>query len=396
MAGALVAPPPDPPTAPPPVSTLFLEFVRLGATGFGGPAIIAHIQELAVERRRWLNARTVDDGIALCQSLPGATAMQVAAYVGLRTRGPLGAVASYAGLGLPAFVMMMVLSAWYARARAMPSVVALLGGLNVIMVSFVAHAAFRFGRELARSAGAVVLVATSILLHTLHLNPLAVIATSFVGGLALFRPGELVTTSGTCAPERLRFGHWASLLAIAVAGLVAVRRVDPRLFDLSTLMLRVNMVAFGAALSSLPLMFHEVVDARGWLDARTFMDGIALGQVTPGPISITATFIGYRLSGCFGAFVATLAMFTPPLLVLLAAAPHFDRIRSSTWYLRASRGLAAGFVGLLVVVTIRFAQDVPWTPGRVLLGAGVLVGLFCKLGMGRLVVVAVGVSLLLK
>lgn len=375
---------------------LLLAFLRLGLTAFGGPAMIAQIKDLAVRRRGWVDERTFDDGVVLSQSLPGATAMQVAAYVGLRARGTRGAVAAYLGLGFPAFVLMIFLSAWYVRAQGVPSALALMDGLQVVVVALIGHAAWTFGRPSMRSAAGVAIAACSTALYLLEVSPFAVIAASAAAGAVLFR-GATAEAAGR-EPPRVRSARWrwVAFGAAFSAGLAGVRWVDPRLFQLSALMLRVNSFAFGGGFSSLPLMFHEVVDARHWMTARTFMDGIALGQVTPGPISITATFLGYHLSGVFGASVATVAMFTPSFVVLLLAAPHFERIRSSALYARASRGIVAGFVGLLAVVALRFARGIAWSPAWIAFGLAALVALFRKVDVLYIVLAAVLLSVLLR
>ena len=126
---------------------LFTSFLELGMTAFGGPAMIAYIRQMAVEKRSWLRADSFDDGVALCQAIPGATAMQTAAYVGLRVRGVAGAAVSFVGFGLPAFALMMVLSALYARTQDLPAVVSAFSGLRAIIVALVANATVSFGRR---------------------------------------------------------------------------------------------------------------------------------------------------------------------------------------------------------------------------------------------------------
>jgi len=119
----------------PSLAILFLSFVRLGATAFGGPAMVAYIRRMAVEQQRWLDDAAFRDGVALCQTIPGATAMQVAAYVGFRARGVAGAAVSFIGFGLPAFILMVGLSAFYARSYALPPVVAIFNGLQLIVAA---------------------------------------------------------------------------------------------------------------------------------------------------------------------------------------------------------------------------------------------------------------------
>jgi chromate transporter len=318
--------------------------------------------------------------------------MQVAAYVGLRARGAVGAVATYVGFGLPAFALMLGLSAWYARAQGVPSVLAVMNGLQIVVVALVAHAAWTFGRPSLTSARAVAIASSSTALYLLKVNPFAVIAASALAGLALLAAGPAPTGRRVRRP-RSSWRRWGAFAAALAAGLAAVRFVDLRMFQVSTLMLRVNLFAFGGGFSSLPLMFQEVVEKQHWMTARTFTDGIALGQVTPGPISITATFIGYHLAGFFGAVVATIAMFTPSLAVLLAAAPHFERIRSSALYARASRGVSAGFVGLLAVMAYRFGQGITWSVAGGVLGIASLVALARKTDVLYIVLAAVALSL---
>jgi chromate transporter len=128
-------------------------------------------------------------------------------------------------------------------------------------------------------------------------------------------------------------------------------------------------------------MFHEIVEARGWMDAPTLLNGIVLGQFTPGPIVITATFVGYLLYGIPGALVATLSIFTPSFLILIGVAPWFDRLRSSLWFNRAINGILCSFVGLLFTVTLRFAWNVHWDWPHLVVAAGAFTALVFKVDL---------------
>ena len=125
---------------------LFTSFLRLGATAFGGPAMVAYIRKMAVDQKHWMDEKTARDGIALCQTIPGATAMQMCAYVGLRAKGAAGAAASFIGFGLPAFLFMTILSALYVETYKLPVVVSAFNGLQAIIVAVVANATVSFGR----------------------------------------------------------------------------------------------------------------------------------------------------------------------------------------------------------------------------------------------------------
>ena len=152
--------------------------------------------------------------------------------------------------------------------------------------------------------------------------------------------------------------------------------------------MKIDLFAFGGGFTSLPLMLHEIVGVRGWMDSKTFMDGIALGQVTPGPIVITAAFVGYLLHGFGGSLVATISIFTPSFLILVIINPVFDRLKASPLFLKATKGILASFVGLLLYVLIKFALAVPWDLPRIVLGIAALAALFKKVDI--LYVVLIG------
>ena len=136
---------------------LFLSFLRLGLTAFGGPAMVVYIKEMSVNRHQWLDKETFKEGVVLCQSIPGATAMQTAAYVGLRAKGITGALVSFVGFGLPAFILMLVLSSLYARYHAVPGVISLFNGLQVVVVAIIANATYSFGKSTFKNYRDVIL-----------------------------------------------------------------------------------------------------------------------------------------------------------------------------------------------------------------------------------------------
>ncbi len=164
--------------------SLFLALLRLGLTAFGGPAMVASIRELAVGRTRWLSEETFADGTALCQSIPGATAMQMAAYVGLRMRGAAGALAAFVGFGVPAFLLMVLLSAVYQASRDLWPVASAFRGLQVIVVALVANAAVTFGRKSIRNWRDAILAFSAAAFLVLRGSPiLAIVASAAVGAV---------------------------------------------------------------------------------------------------------------------------------------------------------------------------------------------------------------------
>lgn len=378
---------------PPSLFYLFTSFLRLGATAFGGPAMIAYMRNMAVEKNHWLDDKTARDGIALCQTIPGATAMQMSAYIGFRARGVGGAAASFVGFGLPAFLFMMILSALYARTHTLPSVVSIFNGLQAIVVALVANAALSFGRTSMKSWKNVINALIAAGLFWLKINPILVIIIAAFSGVILYHKQPL---SPAVSPTNKAHAPKSLLLIVLVTaiGFTAFYFLDRKLFDLATLMFRIDLLAFGGGFSSVPLMFYEIVEVRSWLDSPTLLNGIALGQVTPGPIVITATFIGYLLHGFWGGFVATVSVFLPSFMIVIAIVPYFDRMRTSPYFKRILTGILCSFVGLLLTVTVRFASNIPWDLSRLLVAGGAFVALLMKVDILWVVLIGTGISLI--
>jgi chromate transporter len=371
---------------------LFLSFLRLGATAFGGPAMVAYIRKMAVDQKHWLDEKTARDGIALCQAIPGATAMQMSAYVGLRAKGVAGATASFIGFGLPAFLFMMILSGLYARTQTLPPVVSIFNGLQVIVVAIVANATLSFGRTSMKSWKNVINALIAAGLFGLKINPFLVIIIAAFLGMILYPVQPHSPAVGikkkAHAPRSLLL-----IMLVTAIGFIASYFLDRKLFDLATLMFRIDLFAFGGGFASVPFMFHEIVEVRRWLDGPTLLNGIALGQVTPGPIVITATFIGYLFHGFLGGIVATASVFLPSFMIVIAIVPYFDRIRNSPYFTRVLMGILCSFVGLLLTVTVRFASNIPWDLPRLLVAGGAFVALLMKVDILWVVLIGTGISL---
>jgi chromate transporter len=376
----------------PSIPKLFFSFLRLGLTAFGGPAMIAFIKELSVKRNKWLDEEHFKDGVVLCQSIPGATAMQMAGYVGLKTKGLGGALASYVGFGLPAFLLMLLFSIVYAGYHTLSFVHSLFAGLQVIVVAIIAQATYSFGKNIANCYQNIIIAVLSSGFLGLGVSPFLVIPGAGLAGIILFRNIKSPPSAADQKVEKWKIKPILSLLLILLIGLAILYFVDKDSFILSALMMWIDLFAFGGGFTSLPLMLHEIVGVKGWLDEKTFMDGIALGQVTPGPIVITAAFVGYLLNGFMGSLVATLSIFTPSFLLLVIIDPLFDQLKSSPFFLKATKGLLASFVGLLFYVLIKFGLAVPWDITRVLLGVVAIAALIKKIDLLYVVIIGGAIS----
>lgn len=377
----------------PSLARLFTSFMRLGATAFGGPAMVAYIRKMAVEQKEWLDEEAFRDGVALCQTIPGATAMQVSAYVGLRARGVAGAAASFIGFGLPAFLIMMVLSALYMRTHALPTVVSAFNGLQAIIVAIVANAALSFGRTSLNSWRSVIITIVAAGMYGLGVNPIFVILLAALLGLVLYDRHSLSNLTADSARKSYSARPILLLLSVSALGFIFLFLTQRGIFDLAALMLRIDLFAFGGGFASVPLMFHEIVEVRSWIDSPTFLNGIALGQVTPGPIVITATFVGYLLYGPLGGLIATISVFLPSFLIVVGITPYFDRLRASLHFNKAISGILCSFAGLLLTVTIRFALNIPWDLPRALLASAAFVALLSKKEILWVVLIGTAISI---
>jgi chromate transporter len=379
----------------PSVTQLFAAFFRLGATAFGGPAMIAYMRTMAVEQHQWLADDTFRDGVVLCQTIPGATAMQMSAYVGLRVRGVAGAVVSFLGFGLPAFLLMLALSALYARTQTLPTVVAVFRGLQVIVIAIVADATVSFGTTTLKDWRTVLIALGAAGLFGARVHPVVVILGALGCGLLLHNGSQPPQKSASAGGSLRTTRPLAVLITVTAVGFLLLFLAERQLFDLAVLMSRIDVLAFGGGFASVPLMFHEIVEVRSWMTGPTFLNGIVLGQVTPGPIVITATFIGYWLQGLQGAVVATLSVFSPSFLMVVGLAPYFDRLRAAPRFDHAMRGILCSFVGLLLAVTLRFAADVSWDIGHVLLVSAAFVALRLQVDIFYMVLAGVVIALVL-
>jgi chromate transporter len=287
---------------------------------------------------------------------------------------------------------MIVLSAVYVKGHTLPPMISVFKGLQVIVTVIVANAAFTFGKTWLKDWRGMFITLMAAVMFGLGINPILVIIVAAICGLGLHSK-ENSPSIQAIVPEH-HYSHKSFLFillfaAIALALLFIFRRP---LFDLAFLMSRIDLFAFGGGFSALPIMLNEIVHVRGWLDSLTFLDGIALGQITPGPIVITATFIGYLLYGYLGAIIATIFIFLPSFILVIALEPYFAKLQRSRYFNRVIRGILYSFVGMLLSVVIHFALNITWDIPRILFAIVTFTALVFNVKLPWIILVGVIVS----
>ena len=372
---------------------LFLAFFWMGLTAFGGLAMFAHVRKYVVDKRKWMDANTFDSGLALCQVIPGAIIMQLVTYIGLKLKGIRGAVICFIGFGLPAFLIMFILSVLYKHTKNISGVELVLTSLRVIIVAIVANAAYIFGKKNFRTVNDWIISAIAGGLFLTRLHPALVLLIAGLSGLLLSRKEMSLSEKSVKSKT-----FWFFLMVLVLTGisLLILFIFDRGYFTLATIMLRIDLFSFGGGLASLPIMYHELVDLYGWFDAHTFMDGAILGQVTPGSIIIAATFFGYMHFGILGSMLATIYVFTPSFLILMGIIPFFDKLRTYPQFNKVINGILCSFVGLLVIVTYRFTIGIHWNLINILLVLAAFILLVRKVEVIWVVLGGVVVSMLIQ
>ncbi len=338
-------------------------FLRIGATAYGGPAIVAQIRKVTVGDKGWLTEEEFAESLAFCQTLPGAIAVQTAAHVAWRLRGPMGALVATVTYVLPAFLLMLGLSAAYVATGSVAWVEAALQGLHAVVVAIILDSILSMLKPALRDWRGVLLAALAAGALVLRAGALLVLLGSALVAVPLFWGQAPPDRKGEGEGRRPPSHGWRSVAGILAAAaifalaVVGAGALDPRLPALAVTMVKVDLLAFGGGYTAVALMHDQVVRVHPWLTNQQFLDGLVMGQMTPGPVILTATFIGYQVAGVAGAFMATAAIFMPSWLLLALLAPQFARIRGLAWVYRMVRGLLAAFVAMLVWVLIQVGGD---------------------------------------
>jgi chromate transporter len=337
-------------------------FLKIGAMSYGGPAIMGIMQTEIQEKRQWIGKEKFIEGLALVNMLPGPGATQLAIFIGHAKGGLAGGIVAGACFIIPAFAIMLTLAGGYVAFGALPSMRNAFYGIGPIVVGIFAVAVYRLARGTIkeRSQVAIAFATVAVMLWT-SFGLVATLLAAGCVGIALFyswRAGLIVFLIVAVAFAALYLvgGYPASPdLPISNAGQRSGSPTVPALWEVGAFLLKVGAFTFGGGLSMLAFIQEQVVNQLGWLTPREFVDGLALGQLTPGPILMLAAFIGFKLFGVLGAAVAAGAIFLPSFLMILSILPLLQKIKDLQWLRAFMRGVAPAVIGALAVSLVQMA-----------------------------------------
>ena len=334
-------------TISPALAQLAALFLRLGATAFGGPAAhVAMMRNEVVDRRRWLTDAEFLDLLAATHLIPGPNSTEMAIHLGLRRGGLPGLAISGVCFILPAALIVAAIAYAYARFGGTPQAAWLMYGIGPVIIAVILQAVWKLGRAALTGPLQIALGAAVALLSLAGVNELALLA----GGALAVAAGR--RARGAAAAGVLAALGAAANLAGAAAGAAAtVAAVPVTLTRLTLFFLKVGSILFGSGYVLIAFLRADLTERWAWLTEQQLIDAVSAGQVTPGPVFTTATFIGYLLQGWAGAVLATAAIFAPGFLFVVATQPLIARLRAS----RTASGLLDGVVvaslGLMAAVT---------------------------------------------
>lgn len=361
----------------------------LGVVGFGGGiSVLSMIRTVAVERRKWLTDREFDNMATVAQMLPGGAAANLLACIGLRFAGIFGAAIGYCGFILPGGVAVLALAWGYVRFGTTPHADLLLAGVNAAVVGLIAAITFKMVKSSIVRLWQMGLAAGALLMSLVGGASSGELAFLGIGaGLAidlgierarLLRFGRKERAAPKVAlPEEgdplphaapasrdVELGTPAWVSVSVLLGTAAWLGAGSELVRLALVFFRTGLGAYGGGFAIIPHL-QSTLRANGWLNAKQFADAVAVGKLTPGPVLLMATFIGFVLHGVPGALVATVAIFAAPFILVVLLSTWLDRMRSRRWVRAALRGLTPTVVGLMAgaALTLGTTLDGPVETG---------------------------------
>ena len=348
------------------LSYIFFTFLKLGATAFGGyMSLVAIVQKQLVEVDKKLKEEDLLDGISLTSVLPGPVAVNTIAYVGYQLRGVPGAIAAFAGIILPSFFLVIFLSWLYFSYGNIPAVKNVFSGITPAITALIVTVAIGMTRKTIKLPAQWTICLLAALLLILvggFAVTFLLIIVSGVAGAFLFRQSAEQALPGD---EKIHFENKQLVISGVVLLLLLCTLLwggqypgAPKDVQILSTFSGISLTLFGGGYVVIPALHELFVENLNWLTSAEFADGIAIGQITPGPIFVPATFIGYKVAGVLGAFLATVAIFTPPAVLTVLLSRFVKILNQSSVVKAAMKGVRAAVIGMIFASAITIGQTI--------------------------------------
>lgn len=357
-------------------------FLKLGTTAFGGPAAhIAMLQQEVVERRGWISQSEFLDHLGASNLIPGPTSTELVIHIGRRRGGWLGLLVAGSCFIFPAAFIVGVLAWAYVSYGKLPAVAGLLYGVKPVVIAIILQALWKLGQSAIKSAWLAVVALIALGVSVVGVSPLLVLAA-----------GGVLALAGSWVRSRNRTGLIAgtkSSFALPVAAATATG-VSAGLWPIFFAFAKIGALVFGSGYVLLAFLRTDLVERHGWLTQQQLLDAVAVGQVTPGPVFTTATFLGYLLHGTSGAIAATVGIFLPAFIFVAVSAPLIPRIRESQIAGAMLDGINVASLALMAFVTWQLARAaiVDWRTLALAIGSALMLLLFPRMNSAWLIAVA--------
>jgi chromate transporter len=319
-------------------------FLRLGLMGFGGPvALVGQMERELVADRKWLTREQMREAVAVCQSLPGPLAIQVGIFISYLRGGFWGAWAGGWAFIFPNFVIVAALGALYVYLGDLKPVTAIFYGVSPAVIALILHSTYRLAK-LGMEDWLQGAIAAACALVTIMLEAEVAVLFLISGAIGVLYYGSLFKGRNRPTTKLLAGAPMAVPAAAAVAPMAASGSI---LWKLGLFFLKAGSLTFGSGLVIVPFLQQGLVTEYSWLNEREFLIAVAVGMISPGPVVITATFVGYLVAGFLGSLVSTIGIFLPSFLLVLVAAPIVARHRSNPnlqGFIKGAYGAAIGTI----------------------------------------------------
>lgn len=354
------------PSLIPPLTELSRIFLKLGLTAFGGPAAhIALMHNETVKRRQWLSDQDFLDLVGATNLIPGPNSTELAIHLGYLRAGWLGLIVSGVCFIFPAVIIVLGLSWAYVQYGTLPQATGILSGIKPVVIAIISQALWNLGKKAVKTPFLAGLSLLLLLLAWARFNEINLL----LGG------GLLVMVARNIGRIKSRF--LGGLLVPPGVGLPLMASLGTATTPLSLpalfwIFLKIGSVLYGSGYVLLAFLRADLVVRYGWLSDQQLIDAIAIGQVTPGPVFTTATFIGYLLNGFPGAAIATVGIFLPSFIFVAISNPLIPRLRNSIWFSPFLDGVNVASLALMATVTAELAKDTLTHPLAILVALGSL------------------------